>query len=369
MGERQHCSLWWGPNEDHALWPICGWYDFIQSLDLPLHLYLSTIAAASVDYYDYAWTSDPIVKGFITESGTATSFSNPAPPNNTAYWFTATERLGCGGASAGIPATVACMRTKSFQQILNATASPPGIASLVGEFVPTADNKVVFSNYTARAAAGQFTRRPYFTGNNDYEAGLFKLIAAAAGLQVSIPEWAISNLFTYSCPTSNAALARFVHGVPTWRYRYFGDFPNLRLTVNPDSGAWHGVEINTVWQTAVDASGEADTAPEASISRYLSRAWATFAKNPVAGLSSAPYSWPRYNPNGNTLIRLAYNNETEASYVYPVTYDLACPVVEALLGSLPGGLAGLLSASPSTLAPLDQFKNLTAMGGGNAATY
>jgi len=341
----------------------------IRSLDLSLHHCLPIIAAASVDYYDYAWTSDPIVNGFITESGTATSFSNPAPPNNTAYWFNATEKLGCGCASAGIPATVACMRTKSFQQILNATASPPGPAAVLGQFGPTADNQVVFSDYAARAAAGQFTQKPYFTGNNDYEAGLFKIIAAAAGIQLPDLGWAIFDLSTFTCPASNAALARFVHGVPTWRYRYFADFPNVRLTLNPDSGAWHGAEIGIVWQTTVDASGEANTAPEASISQYLSGAWAAFAKNPATGLSSAPYSWPRYNPLGDTLIRLAYNNETDASYVFPVTYDLACPVVEAVLALIPGGTAGLASASPSTLAPLAQFGNLTAMGGGNAATY
>ena len=342
---------------------------FIQSLHLSLQLYLPTFTAASVDYYDYAWLSDPIVNGFITESGTVTSFSNPAPPNNTAYWFNATEKLDCGGASAGIPATVECMRTKSFQQILNAIASPPGAAGLLGEFGPTADNQVVFSNYTARAAAGKFTRKPYLTGNNDYEAGSFKITTAGAGIQISDLDWAVYDLSTFSCPASNAALARFVHGVPTWRYRYFGDFPNLRLTLNPDSGAWHGAEIDMVWQTAVDASGANNTAPEASVSRYLSRAWAAFAKNPATGLSSAPFSWPRYNPNGDTLIRLAYNNETEASYIFPVTYDLACPAVEAVLASISGGLVGLLSASPSALAPLAQFNNLTAMGGGNAATY
>lgn len=277
--------------------------------------------------------------------------------------------LDCGGASAGIPATVACMRTKSFQQILNATASPPGIATILGEFGPTADNQIVFSNYTARAAAGQFTRKPYFTGNNDYEAGLFKLIAAGAGIQLPDLDWAIFDLSTFTCPVSKAALVRFVHGVPTWRYRYFADFPNIRLTRNPDSGAWHGAEINIVWQTAVDASSEANTAREASISRYLSGAWAAFAKNPAKGLSKAPYTWPRYNPLNATLIRLAYNNETAASYVFPVTYDLACPVVETVLALIPGGTAGLPFASPSTLAPLAQFGNLTAMGGGNAATY
>ena len=342
---------------------------FIQSLHLSLQLQLPTFTAASVDYYDYAWLSDPIVNGFITESGTVTSFSNPAPPNNTAYWFNATEKLDCGGASAGIFATVECMRTKSFQQILNATASPSGAAGLLGEFGPTADNQVVFSNYTARAAAGNFTHKPYFTGNNDYEAGSFKITTAGTGIQISDLDWAVYDLSTFSCPASNAALARFVHGVPTWRYRYFGDFPNLRLTLNPDSGAWHGAEIDMVWQTAVAASGANNTAPEASISRYLSRAWAAFAKNPATGLSSAPFSWPRYNPHGDTLIRLAYNNETEASYIFPVTYDLACPTVEAVLASIPGGLVGLLSASPSALAPLAHFNNLTAMGGGDAATY
>ena len=341
----------------------------IQPLDRSFHLYLPTTAAASVDYYDYAWTSDPIVNGFITESGTATSFSNPAPPNNTAYWFNATEKLDCGGASAGIPATVACMRTKSFQEILNATASPPGVAALLGEFGPTADDQVVFSDYAARAAAGNFTRRPYFTGNNDYEAGLFKIIGAAAGIQIPDLDWAIYDLSTFSCPAANAALARSARGVPTWRYRYFADFPNLRLTPKPDSGAWHGAEIYAVWQTAADASGDADTAHEASIGRYLAGAWAAFAKAPATGLSSPPYSWPRYDPHADTLIRLAYDNETRASYVFPVTYDLACPVVEAVLAGIPGGFLGLSSASPSTLAPLAQFGNLTAMGGGNAATY
>ena len=328
-----------------------------------------TIAAASIDYYSYAWTSDPIVNGFITESGTATSFSNPAPPNNTAYWFNATEKLDCGGASAGIPATVACMRTKPFQQILNATASPPGVASLLGEFGPTVDNELVFSNYTARASAGQFTHRPYLTGNNDYEAGLFKELGASAGIQLPALDWAIYDLSTFSCPVAAAAAARAAHAVPTWRYRYFADFPNLRLTAAPDSGAWHGAEMYAVWQTAAAASGAVDTAPETAISRYLAGAWAAFAKDPTGALSSAPYKWPRYDPHGDTLIRLGYNNETRASYVLPVTYDLACPVVEAVLGGIPGGFLGVPYASPATLAPLAQFGNLTAMGGGNAATY
>ena len=261
------------------------------------------------------------------------------------------------------------MRTKPFDQILAATASPPGVASLLGQFGPTVDDDLVFSDYAARAAAGQFTHRPYLTGNNDYEAGLFKILAAEAGIRLPAIDWAIYDLVTFSCPAADAALARSSHGIPTWRYRYYADFPNLRLTRNPSSGAWHGAEMYAVWQTAASSTSEPDTPAERSISRYLAGAWAAFAKDPVSALERAPFSWPRYETNGDSLIRLAFENETRASFVDPVTYDLACPVIEAVLADIPGGFLGLLSANSSSLAPLGQFGNLTAMGGGNADTY
>ena len=260
------------------------------------------------------------------------------------------------------------MRTKSFQQILNATALPSGLTAVLGQFGPTVDNKTVFANYAQRAATGQYIQRPYLIGNNDYEAGLFKIVAAASNTTLSDLAWAIFNLASFTCPTSDAALARSFR-VPTYRYRYFGEFPNARLTLNPSSGAWHGSEIGLIWQTETSVSGEADTSSEASISTNLSGAWSAFARNPDTGLSQPPYGWPTYDATGNTLIRLAYNNETTASYIFPVTYDIACPVLESVLAQVPGGFAGLTSASPSTLAPLGQFANLTALGGGSEVGY
>ena len=73
---------------------------------------------------------------------------------------------------------------------------------------------------------------------------------------------------------------------------------------------------------------------------------------------------------GKSLIRLAYNNETTASYEFPIRYDLACPTLEAVLAAVPGGLNGIIgSSTPPSLPSLAKFANLTAMGGGSEIGY
>ena len=57
----------------------------------------------------------------------------------------------------------------------------------------------------------------------------------------------------------------------------------------------------------------------------------------------------------NTLVRLAYNNQTTPDFIPPVTYDFACPLVLA-----PGG---------PDMAGLQGVKNLTELGGGSEVGY
>jgi carboxylesterase type B len=235
------------------------------------------------------------VNAFIPESGTATSFINPPLPDNTQAWFNASQKLGCGGSSVGVEQSLACVRTKSTSDILTAIAVANPLQAVLGNFGPTSDNKVVFSDYNNRASSGQFIKRPYFTGSNNYEAGLFRILAAAGGINISDVDWCLFNLERFTCPAAKAANARAVASVPSYRYRYYGEFPNLRLTVNPNSGAWHGSEVPIVWGTAVDASGIANTAAEDSISTYLQGAWAAFAKDPTNAFTKAPYSFPKFN--------------------------------------------------------------------------
>ncbi|KAL8986486.1 MAG: hypothetical protein Q9177_004160, partial [Variospora cf. flavescens] len=310
-------------------------------------LFGQSAGAASIDYYSYSWLNDPIVNGFIAESGVSESFFRPAASNNIAAWYGITKTLGCGDSSAGVPATIACMRQRPMVDILAASATAP-------PFGPTADGKTVLADYSAPGNEGRFIKKPMLLGNTDYEAGMIKVLFGSQGKTLSLEDWAVINLQIFTCPVGSAARYRAQNNVPVWRYRYYGEFPNLRLTIDPSSGAWHGSEIATVFGTA-PLAGLPNTAAEDSISRYIMSAWAAFAKDPTRALQSAPFRWPLYDPRAATLIRLAYDNLTQPSFIEPVTYDYACPLVLK-----PGG---------PDRAALAKIQNLTQLGGGSEVGY
>lgn len=89
-------------------------------------------------------------------------------------------------------------------------------------------------------------------------------------------------------------MARVQNGVPVWRYRYFGDFANVRLY--PGSGAYHGSDLLQIFGTAQDVSGEPNSPTEEATARYMMDAWASFARDPVRGLRR--FGWPVYDPKG-----------------------------------------------------------------------
>jgi cholinesterase len=154
--------------------------------------------------------------------------------NNSAYWYNASAALGCPIDSP--KASISCMRGKSTADILKVTRVTNPLEAVLGHYGPTTDNKVVFSDYKERAAAGKFIQKPYFIGNNDYEAGLFVLMSQAAKLNISENVWTVFNAAVFTCPVARAAEARAKKGLLTYRYRYFGDYPNTRL--QDKSGSW-----------------------------------------------------------------------------------------------------------------------------------
>uniref|UniRef100_A0A093UYT6 Carboxylic ester hydrolase n=2 Tax=Talaromyces marneffei TaxID=37727 RepID=A0A093UYT6_TALMA len=278
----------------------------------------------SVDFYAYAWTSDPIVAGFISESGTVyTPGAQTDQATSASRWYNVTSTLGCGNATSNPDKLLACMRSKDWRDIHDAIPVSTGIASATGQFGPTIDNITVFSDYVARSAAGAFIKRPLFLGSNNYEVGLFRPVFGAQNVTFTEAQWDYLNLAIYTCPASYRAEASVSNHVPTWRYRYFGEFPNLRLTNSPDSGAWHGSEVPLIFDTDKDLESlVARTEEETQIANYLRKAWVAFATDPENGLNK--YGFPQYNSQKSTLLQLGYNNQTGPQTALPSTHDTGC---------------------------------------------
>jgi cholinesterase len=110
---------------------------------------------ASVDYYSYAWTKDPILSGFIAMSGV----TGPIPmiKLQDSKWYNLSDKVGCGGKANGLR-TVECMREQSVSTILKGLGQVAGAQALT-YFGPTIDEKVVFSDYAKRRAAGHFIKK------------------------------------------------------------------------------------------------------------------------------------------------------------------------------------------------------------------
>ncbi|KAL8886971.1 MAG: hypothetical protein Q9215_005389 [Flavoplaca cf. flavocitrina] len=248
---------------------------------------------AAVDYYSYAYREHPIIAGLISHSGTAHSFEPNTVEFSQDSFMSAASLLGCKG-----PTVVACMREQDFAAVLDASTNIdplPSLALSQPVFHPTVDHVTVFDNYTAMSATGSFAKIPYLVGSTDREDGFYRIAAAAENINLTEQQWLLFNLQGFTCAAARTAFARVRAGVPVWRFRYFGDWPNLRLY--PGSSSYHGTDLQMLFGGIEDIVGPdfPNSAAEEKTMRYMMRAWAAFVKRPATGLSRAT-NWPRYNP-------------------------------------------------------------------------
>jgi cholinesterase len=115
--------------------------------------------AISVDYYAYAWLEDPIINGLIAQSGTAMMLEDSYKPEavvkiRSDTWYNMTQKLGCGGEDKG-DETVQCSQKKTWQQIQAALPGSNGEIGFATGFGPIPDDKILRSDYFARAKAGK----------------------------------------------------------------------------------------------------------------------------------------------------------------------------------------------------------------------
>ncbi|KAK4155158.1 cholinesterase [Chaetomidium leptoderma] len=311
----------------------------------------------AADYWAYAYESDPIAAGLILVSGNAFSFPLNAPGVLDRNWDTVVGAVGCSNKTTDTTTgtIMACMRAAHWTDIKAAAAAirPSASTSIlrsVPAFYPQVDNALVFPDYVSRTRQGRYAPLPILGGNNDNEAGYYRIPAYGnGGLVPTDAQVASFHLESFTCPAAYQAAARRARGVPAWVYRYFGEWDNTRLY--PTSGAYHGVDLHMVFGGAAAVSGLPTTAEQRALTALVQRAWASFAGDPWSGLTR-DLGWPEWDPSGETLVVLGMNNTSSARFVKPGVYDAPCSTVTmAALGTpLPTTTAATGTAGSSPTA-------------------
>ena len=274
----------------------------------------------SVDYYSYAWAEHPIVAGLISQSGTIPLVQPLSKEIAAENWFNTSASLGCGNKTSDSNQVLDCMRGKNVTVIMNAI-SQASIGSVL--FTPFVDGVMVFDDYKVRSAAGKFTKKPLLIGHNDFEASLFDLIQRLKNITLPQSFWYAFDNARFFCPVADRAAVNAKYNLPTWRYRYFGDWPDMRLSKTIYTGAYHGADVNILLDTIPHGTGiPKSTREEIAFGKYMRGAWAAFVSDPERGLRE--YGWPNYDPDTESLVRLAYMNATELDTASPTPYDSVC---------------------------------------------
>jgi cholinesterase len=284
---------------------------------------------ASVDWWSYAYQQNPLVHGLMSTSGTAFSFPMNTPQKQVDNWYQLSASVGCGSSGD----TLSCMRQQPWETISKAVskvAPSPGGSPVrsTPPFYPMVDGRIIFSDYLSLASSGSFAKLPYFHGHNDHEQGYYVIPAFAQGRNVTEEQTDQFLLESFVCPHSYEARQRVVAKVPTWVYRYYGDWENTRLY--PTAGAYHGTELHMLLGGSEEVSGIPPSQAQKDTTRLFQSAVGAFANDPQSGLTKL--GWPQFNPNTNSWIEVAVDNQPEITLVKPEKYDKTCPHV--VMGSL-----------------------------------
>ena len=115
--------------------------------------------AVAVDYWAYAYPHDPIVNGFIQESGNSFSFPLNNMSTTLKNWHNVSAELGCGASGD----TIDCMRKQDWEDIKAVAGKITGSFSgnklrPIPSFYPVPDEEIVFSDYMALTNSGSFAR-------------------------------------------------------------------------------------------------------------------------------------------------------------------------------------------------------------------
>ncbi|KAH8649186.1 Alpha/Beta hydrolase protein [Xylariales sp. PMI_506] len=288
--------------------------------------------SSAVGAYLYAWPDDPLISGYIQESG-AIVLSTVKDPNHTNFTYLA-DQVNC--TQGDEYEVFDCMQNVLAEDLIavlnhyNSTANGGKSFS----FNPQADNETSFGNYSERGLLGRVAPIPGLFGNNDNEfAALVSFPADPYTIGVNQTQVDYLDFIDMVCPLTEEVYTRQLgHNftVPVYHYRYFGVWDNI----NPFSwlGSYHSAELPMVFGTYAlpEPAGSpfpnhSTTPEEVAVSTYMQAAWVAFAKDPANGLKNFD-NWPTWTPGNGTngLVELGFNNQSGAVFSPSDSYAWAC---------------------------------------------
>ncbi|KAF3067233.1 cAMP-regulated D2 protein [Daldinia childiae] len=240
----------------------------------------------SADVLNFAYHDDPLAAGFFLMSGAAMrTFAQGDNALQTNFTYVSKE-LGCDFPDDP-KAEVECMRQVPVNLITNLIGhygdekKKPSLF-----FRPTADNKIIFENYTERAEKGLISKVPALISDTSNEQS--SLIAYPIDNLTQGPnktEVDKGTLNDFICPAFNSSNVRGFNNLTTYRYQYVGNYSNL--TPFPWMGAYHGADLPMIFGSYNLTGGATDF--QRQVAETMQDYVLAFLADPKDGLKSL--SW------------------------------------------------------------------------------
>jgi carboxylesterase type B len=292
----------------------------------------------SVDELITTIPQNPPFRAAIMQSGQTSIYINHNN-SNTEPWDALMEVLNCSSAGD----VLACARSAKASTLKNIVEKTPLY------FSPVSDNVTQLEFPEAARVAKKVAQVPILLGTTADEGRFFTfgqtnttafLSQTFPGLPMlwsaiekayplgSSPQLAseylvnaaITGDLQFQCPCAIVANDSEATAIPAWRYLYNATFPNTQFPQFPSLGVYHGSEIVMVFGTYPEAGA---TKEEVQLSREMQKAWADFAKNPMAGPG-----WKEY-PHVNVL-----ESSSQEKIVNAKTLDARCGVYREVYEAL-----------------------------------
>ncbi|EUC56609.1 acetylcholinesterase [Rhizoctonia solani AG-3 Rhs1AP] len=276
--------------------------------------------SVSAGYLPFAYPDNPIITGIGELSASVLlPISSIIMPELAQGNFTnLASAVGCAPGNTTDKQIFECMQNVPWKTLTDYIVGHPEKTYL---FHIVTDNKTAFSDIPARIAAGKVARIPQFSGQVDNEGDSLVPFSSDGIDQTAADAFTFTNLV---CPGVKEAQLRVNAGLPTFRYRYSGIYPNLspypfiRTYHSSDVPMWFGA-VNTV-QGLKDQT----TAEQKKQSAYMQGALVAFTQDPQQGLIK--YGWPLYQGStGKTLVHLDPRNSSKVVvFENPAEFDAPC---------------------------------------------